>query len=396
VRSSPSARRARSWLLLAGAVVAVTVLILWARPQPAPAPGRIAAAVSVTSALGGGDVGGFARAVAPRDFSFPRDHGPHPEFRTEWWYYTGNLRATGGRHVGFELTFFRHALAPGVVARASAWGTTQMYVAHFAVTDTEAGRFHAYARSSRGALGLAGAEGQPFRVWLEDWFAEGQGPAGLPMRLFAAEDGTAIDLRLDSSKPVVLQGERGLSPKGPEPGNASYYYSLTRLTARGTVRLDGLSLPVEGLAWMDREWSTSALGRQLAGWDWFALQMDDGRDLMLFQLRARDGSIDPRSAGTLVDPRGGTLPLARDDVRIEVLATWRSPRSGVTYPARWRLVDASRDLVLEVTPRMADQELMVGTRYWEGAVLVQGRAGSRAVTGRGYVELVGYGDAREH
>jgi predicted secreted hydrolase len=147
---------------------------------------------------------------------------------------------------------------------------------------------------------------------------------------------------------------------------------------------------------MDREWSTSARGRHLVGWDWFALQLDDGRDLMFFQLRGRDGSIDPRSAGTLVDPRGGALPLTRDDVRVEALATWRSPHSGVTYPARWRLVDASRDLALEVTPRMADQELMVGTRYWEGAVVVQGREGPRTVTGHGYVELVGYGDAREH
>ena len=305
---------------------------------------------------------------------------------------TGNLRAANGRHVGFQLTFFRHALAPGTVARASAWGTTQTYLAHFAVTDTDSGRFLAFARSSRGALGLAGAEAEPLRVWLDDWSAEGEGPGGLPMRLRAAEDGTAIDLSLESARPVVLQGERGLSRKGPEPGNASYYYSLTRMPARGTVRLAGLTLAVEGLAWMDREWSTSALGKGLAGWDWFALQLDDGRDLMFYQLRGRDGSIDRWSAGTLVDPRGGARPLARDDVRIEVLATWRSPRSGVTYPARWRLTDAPRDLVIELTPRIAGQELIVRPRYWEGAVLVQGREGGRPVAGHGYVELVGYGD----
>jgi predicted secreted hydrolase len=374
------------------AVVTVGAAALWLRGEREPEPGRIAATVSMTSALGADDISGFARAIAPRDFSFPRDHGPHPEFRTEWWYYTGNLRAGDGRHLGFQLTVFRHALAPGVVTRNSEWGTTQTYLAHFAVTDTKSGRFLAFARSSRGALGLAGAQAEPYRVWLDDWIAEGEGPSALPMRLRAAEDGAAIDLTLESAKPVVLQGERGLSRKGPEPGNASYYYSLTRMPARGTVRVGRETLAVEGLAWMDREWSTSALGKDLAGWDWFALQLDDGREMMFYQLRRRDGGIDPWSAGTLVDARGGARPLAFDDVRIDVLATWRSPKSGVTYPARWRLTDAARDLVVELAPRIADQELIVGPRYWEGAVIVQGREGDRSVAGHGYVELVGYGD----
>src|SRR5262249_50681318 len=208
----------------------------------------------------------------------------------------------------------------------------------------------------------------------------------LPMRLHAAENGTAIDLTLESAKPVVLQGERGLSRKGPEPGNASYYYSLTRMPARGTVRLGGETLAVDGLAWMDREGSTSALGKDLAGWDWFALQLDDGRDMMFFQLRRRDGETDRSSAGALIDARGGARPLAHDDVRIEVLATWRSPRTGVSYPARWRLTEPAHDLVIELAPRMPDQELIVEPRYWEGAVVVEGREGNRAVAGHGYVE----------
>jgi predicted secreted hydrolase len=360
--------------------------------EPPPGAARIGATISVTGALGADEVSGFARAAAPRAFSFPRDHGPHPDFRTEWWYYTGNLRAGDGRHVGFQLTFFRNALGPGPVARDSDWGATQVYLAHFAMTDTRGGRFLAFARSSRGALGLAGAQAEPFRVWLEDWVAEGAGRAALPMRLRAAEGEAAIDLALESAKPVVLQGERGLSRKGPEPGNASYYYSLTRMPARGTVRLGRETLAVAGLAWMDREWSTSALSRDLAGWDWFALQLDDGREMMFYQLRRKDGQPDIFSAGVLIDAQSVASPLGRDDVRLEVLATWRSPRSGVTYPARWRLTDVARGLVLEVAPRLPDQELIVGPRYWEGAVTVRGTEGGRPVAGHGYAELVGYGE----
>jgi predicted secreted hydrolase len=377
--------------ILAGIAVAAA---LWVRGEPQPAPGRIAATISVTSALGAGDAHGFARATAPRGFSFPRDHGPHPEFRAEWWYYTGNLHARDGRHFGFELTFFRSALGPGAVARDSEWGTRQVYLAHFALTDTRRGRFVAFARSSREALGLAGAQAEPFRVWLEDWSVEGARPTALPMRLRAAEGRTAIDIVLANAKPMVLEGERGLSRKGPEPGSASYYYSLTRMPARGTVRVDGETLDVEGLAWMDREWSTSALGKDLAGWDWFALQLDDGRDVMFYQLRRGDGGADRFSAGMLVEADGAARPLAHDDVRIEVLATWRSPRSGATYPSRWRLTLPSRGLVLELSPRVADQELIVGTRYWEGAVTVQGTTGDRPIEGQGYAELVGYGETK--
>jgi predicted secreted hydrolase len=377
--------------VLAGTAVVATVF-WWTGSQPAP--GRIAATVSVTSALGADDARGYARATAPREFSFPRDHGPHPDFRTEWWYYTGNLRTRDGRHFGFQLTFFRNALRPEPIARDSNWGTTQVYLAHFALTDTYRGRFVSFARSSREALGLAGAQAEPFRVWLEDWSVEGEGATALPMRLRAAEAGTAIDLILGSAKPVVLQGERGLSRKGPEPGNASNYYSQTRMPARGTVRVDGESFTVDGLAWMDREWSTSALSKGLVGWDWFALQLDDGRDVMFYQLRHADSSSDRFSAGTLVEADGTAHPLRHDEVRIDVLATWRSPRSAVSYPARWRLTIPSHNLELELSPRVADQELIVGTRYWEGAVTAQGTANGRRLGGQGYVELVGYGETR--
>ena len=360
------------------------------------------ATLPVSEALGAGDVAGFARALGPRPFSFPDDHGPHPAFRTEWWYYTANLETPSGRHVGVQLTFFRTALAPpdrvsassaaSAPGAPSAWRASQLYLAHFALTDTAGGRFHAASRLSREALGLAGATARPFRVWVEGWSAASAGAEGFPVRLEAADGDVAMDLACEPAKPVVLQGDRGFSPKGPEPGNASYYYSFTRMAARGRVRIGGEWLDVSGVAWMDREWSTSALGADLAGWDWLALQLDDGRDVMVYRLRRPDGSAAPESAGTLIAADGAAQPLAPGDVALEVLDRWTSPATGVRYPARWRLTAPRAGLDVEIRPRLADQELVVGTRYWEGAVTVAGTAAGRPVAGRGYVELVGYGE----
>lgn len=339
------------------------------------------ASLSVAGALSGENTAGYARAIEPREFRFPEDHGPHPEFRTEWWYYTGNLSTGEGRRLGFQLTFFRSAFAPSMPERSSQWATRQAYLAHFTLSDLEGGQFHSFERWSRGALGLAGSQGGPFRVWLEDWSAEGD----RAMRLRAAEDGVALDLTLQPGKPPVLQGERGLSRKSDEPGNASYYYSLTRMPASGTVRLEDERFQVTGLAWMDREWSTSSLGRDQVGWDWFALQLEDGRDLMLYQLRRRDGSADSTSSGTLVGPNGESRHLRLSDFQLEVLERWESPRSGAVYPAKWRLRVPSADLDLTIEPLLADQELDVSFRYWEGAVQISGSS-----RGRGYVEMTGY------
>jgi predicted secreted hydrolase len=370
--------------LVVAVAMAYALFALWPAASRAP----IQASVAVREALAE-DRAGFARVMAPRPLSFPEDHGPHPDFRTEWWYYTGNLRMATGRHLGFQLTFFRVALAPVSERRASGWATRQLYFAHFAVTDTVGRRFHNFSRISRAALGLAGAEASPFRVWVENWSAEGDGSSA---RLRASSGEVAIDLEVAAAKPPVLQGDRGLSRKGPEPGNASFYYSFTRMPARGIVRLGGETLEVTGQAWMDREWSTSGLGPDVQGWDWFALQLDDGRELMFYLLRRRDGTPDPFSAGTLVAADGTARPLEARDVRVEPLAHWTSPRSGVRYPTRWRVNVPSDELQLEIEPRLADQELMVGTRYWEGAVTVAGSAAGRPIAGQGYVELVGYGE----
>jgi len=353
-------------------------------------PTQPAASLSVAEALRGTDDTGYAKALEPRTFQFPQDHGPHPEFRTEWWYYTGNLESREGRRFGFQLTFFRSALAPPAPeepARTSAWATRQVYLSHFTVTDVDGKRFRSFERWGRGALGLAGAEGDPFRVWVGDWSATAKNGA-LPVHLHAAQgtpEVTALDLVLQQGKPPILQGDQGLSRKSTEPGNASYYYSLPRMPASGTIRLGGESFTVTGDAWMDREWSTSSLGKDQIGWDWFALQLSDRREIMLYQLRKTDGSADPSSSGTVVGPTGELRRLSRDDFSLTVLDRWQSPRSGAAYPARWRLRIPAEGLDLEITPLLADQELDVSFRYWEGAVAVSGNA-----QGRGYVEMTGY------
>lgn len=357
-------------------------------------PPTLGATLAVAEALATTSPDGFERALAPRPFAFPADHGPHPAFRTEWWYWTGNLRAPGAggtsRRFGFQLTFFRTALAPSVAPRRSAWGTRDVYMAHLALTDADAGRFHVRDRWARGALDLGGASGDPFRVWLGDWTAEGLAPAGQPIRLRAGDGELRLDLTLSAAKPVVLHGKRGLSRKSAEPGNASYYYSLTRMPVSGEVQVADRAFPVEGLGWMDREWSTSALAPDQVGWDWFALQLDDGRELMLYRLRQRDGAISPASQGTLVAADGATRAFDRDAVEILVLDHWVSPRGGVRYPARWRLRVPAAGLELVVTPLLQDQELDLAVRYWEGAVRVEGTAEGRPLGGAGYVELVGY------
>ncbi|GIV96909.1 MAG: carotenoid 1,2-hydratase [Herpetosiphonaceae bacterium] len=371
-------------------IALLTVAVAYAIGRPAGEQ-QVQATISAVESLGAGDPEGFARAFEPRPFSFPADHGPHPEFRSEWWYYTGNLETTDGRHFGYQLTIFRSALSAEPALRGSNWATNQVYMAHFALSDVATGRFSSFERISRGAQGLAGAQAEPFRVWIEDWSVEGAGPAALPMRIRADAGEVAIDLVLESDKPLVLQGDRGLSRKGPEPGNASYYYSLTRMPTTGSIRSDEDTLQVSGLSWMDREWSTSALGEDLLGWDWFALQLVDGREVMYYQLRRRDGQIDPFSSGVLVGANGTPRPLSHADVQLEVLAFWQSPHSHTRYPARWRLRIPAENLDLVITPYLADQELHVSVRYWEGAVGIS-NADSAAPAGSGYVELVGYDD----
>lgn len=334
----------------------------------------------------------YPMALATREFSFPEDHGPHPEYRNEWWYVTGNLDSSEGRRFGFELTIFRFALIPREdgkdVTGASEWATSQLYIGHFAVTDVETGQFHVAERYARGALGLAGATARPFRVWVEDWRIE---DAADGWRLSAADRGVEVSVSLQALKAPVLNGLDGLSQKSHVPGNASYYYSVPRLQARGSLTIGGETHDVSGLAWLDREWGSSALSSEQVGWDWFALQLSDGSDLMYYNLRRVDGTDDPHSSGTFMPEKGEPDHLSRDDVTIEVRRFWDSPRGG-RYPVAWTIDVPRLDLVLQVDPVLEAQELHTTVRYWEGAVDVTGTRSGRAIDGRGYVELTGYAE----
>lgn len=337
---------------------------------------------------------GFNRVLAPREFVFPEDHGAHPGFRSEWWYVTGNLDGDGGRRFGFQVTFFRYGLTPRPARRPSHWAADQVYMAHFALTDVAHDRFQASERRARGALGLAGAQLTPFKVWLEDWQLAAEQGNDFPWTIVAREGDYALRLTVRSEKPMVPQGERGFSQKSREPGNASYYYSGTRLRAEGWVAAGGQTVPVRGLAWLDREWSTSALAPYQAGWDWFALQFRDGTELMYYRLRQKDGRIDPHSAGSWIAVSGAKTPLTHEDVELTVLDRWQAP-GGESYPARWRMTIKPLHKTLIIQPVVADQELRVIMRYWEGAVDVLDADRPGPPIGRGYMELTGYAGAAD-
>ena len=296
-------------------------------------PADAGVAMSLSEAMGGAmadtDATGYARALEPRVFEFPADHGAHPDFRTEWWYVTSNLVGPDGQRFGAHFTIFRSALAPPDSAAAEGpWASNDVYMGHFAVADAERGTFTESERFTRGGAGLAGTnaavDAARFRVWMDDWAMESLGAPGpgsegiFPLRMAARdpERGIAIDLVVTPEKPMVLQGDAGLSQKGDEPGNASFYYSFTRLRTEGTLVTGGDTVVVVGQSWMDREWSTSALDASQEGWDWFALQLDDGRDLMVYRLRGNDGSTDPLSKGVLVSPDGTRTLLALSLIHI--------------------------------------------------------------------------------
>ncbi len=363
---------------------------------------------------GGARTEGFAQVLEPREFAFPRDHGPHPEYRQEWWYVTGNLDSATGERFGFELTFFRFGLAPRVSESGPApqgdeshWRSRQIYMAHFAITDVGRKQFRFAQKLSRGAVGLAGAEAPPLRVWVDDWslgavagepVATTRAPVGTapaaavaPMggaaagtdgaadthwALRAAQNGYELSLDVGALLTPVLNGDRGLSRKSSELGSASYYYSIPRVAVKGRLVRDGQALDVKGLAWVDREWGSGTLSKSEQGWDWFALQLRDGSALMFYALRTRGGGRDPNSAGTWVSPSGQSRALSTEQVQIDVLDYWANPR-GERYPSRWRVRVPSVGVDVEVRPVLANQELTTLTRYWEGAVDVD-RSGRRS------------------
>ena len=339
------------------------------------------------------DTSGFARAIEPWGWQFPQDHGAHPQFQTEWWYFTGNLADAADRRFGFQFTIFRRALAPALATSPSEFRSNQIYFAHFTVSDIAGENFQHDVRYARGAAGLAGAESQPrWRVWLEDWSVHAENDEATALRIQAASDDFAIDLALQQGKAPALHGEGGLSPKSDEVGNASYYYSLSRLQTRGQITLGGQSFVVSGFSWMDHEFSTSALGEAAQGWDWFGLIFDDGSELMVGQIRLAGGGLETAFGGLRIDAAGRTHPLKASEITIRALDTWRSPHSQVEYPAGWDITVAGEaGFGITVSPLLADQELHdAGIVYWEGAVAISGDK-----SGYGYAELTGYADSMQ-
>lgn len=331
----------------------------------------------------------FARAVPGREFVFPQDHGKHPDFQTEWWYFTGNLRSDHNRW-GFQLTFFRRALAKTRPPWRSAWTVRDVYPAHFALTDGKGERFFHTELMAREGPGLAGAAPDKLHVRVRDWSATAEDNS---IRLRARQDDCDLDLRLIPVKPPVLHGNNGYSRKGISPTQASYYYSFTRLKAQGVLTVNGTSHAVDGYAWMDHEFGSSILLESQVGWDWFGIQLDDGSEIMLFYLRNKDGTRD-RIFGTFVPKETSPVNLNAQDLSIEATGTWKSPHTGAVYPSGWRVRIPSLDLDLGVTPILRDQELSTGRStsivYWEGAVDASGVRAGAPVQGHGYVELTGY------
>ena len=319
------------------------------------------------------------RAAAPGyRYAFPRDHFEHPDFRTEWWYYTGNLRDTGGRRFGFELVFFRHGQRQGETENRSAWRVDDLYMAHLALTDIGNKKFYKSQRLNRAGPGIAGARFSEQRVWNGNWSARWEGENQV---LEAMADEFHFRLKLKPIKPPIIHGIGGISQKSSGAGKASHYVSLPRLAVSGDVTVGGAQHPVTGAAWMDHEWFTSQLADDQIGWDWFSLQLDNQTELMLFQLRRKDGNIDPYSAGTYIDAQGRPRHLAHDDFSLAPLRRWKR------YPVEWQIRVPSLSLSLEAKAAVDDQELddKTGPVYWEGAVTYSG-----SQTGVGYLEMTGY------
>jgi predicted secreted hydrolase len=353
----------------------------------------LAAIFLLTVSIYGEHNNGWKQAVGPWKWSFPRDHGSHPDFRTEWWYFTGNVTDTEGKQYGYQLTFFRQGVLKQPKDTKNPWSIRDLYLAHFTLTDTTGGRFAYEELSSRTGPGLAGAARDGMDVRLLGWSARMHDNT---IHIEARHESMQLSLDLVPKKPVVLHGEHGLSKKGTKTGQASYYYSYTNLQTDGFIMLprSSSSVRVRGTSWFDHEFGSNQLASDQRGWDWFSIHLSNGQDLMIYLLRRGDGSIEPASSGTLVDRAGIVTHLKLEDISITVLDRWKSQRSGATYPSNWRISIPSQQVELVIRPLVANQELITegstGITYWEGAVNGNGRSAGKQVNCEGYVEMTGY------
>ncbi|MDX1707870.1 MAG: lipocalin-like domain-containing protein [Desulfobacterales bacterium] len=358
-------------------------------------------AASSARSLMADDTDGYTAVTGPCHQTFPKDHGPHPGFRTEWWYYTGNLVSKSGHRYGFQLTFFRSQISPGDAAQnwprpSSAWRTQQIYAGHAAVSDLDGNRHQHAELLGREALGIAGIthDASQTKVFIKNWSATINADRH---SLIASTPDFSIDLRLTSAKPPVLHGQAGYSRKGSTADRASCYYSLTRLISNGELKIGGRTVEVEGLSWMDHEYSTASLETGIVGWDWFSLQLSDQTELMLYLLREESGKIHAASSGTYVHSTGQALHLTRTDFKVTALEQWKSPRSEAVYPVAWRIKVQPLAMDMTIAANLADQEMVTsastGVTYWEGSVSASGSVANQPVKASGYVELTGYAAA---
>ncbi len=333
----------------------------------------------------------YQLALPGRTLAFPADHYSHPDFKTEWWYYTGHLQSRSGQRYGYQVTFFRFGVRDRHKEMKEPPLFTDLYMAHFALSDIGAKKFTYRERIHRGHGGKAGAATDRYRVWNEGWRVEGDAKTH---SIQAKDRGIELRISLRSEKPPALHGENGLSQKGEGKGRASYYYSLTRMQTDGELTIDSKTEQVHGLSWMDHEFGSNQLREDQVGWDWFSLQLDNRTELMLYLIRRGDGSPDPYSSGTLVKADGATKHLGLKDFRVEILDRWKSPKSGANYPMKWKVSVPSEEIALEIDPAFKNQELITSrsTRvtYWEGAAHIRGRVRNQTVSGQGYVEMTGY------
>lgn len=335
----------------------------------------------------------WRQAVGPWKWSFPRDHGSHPGFRTEWWYFTGNLTGDEGKRWGYQLTFFRQGILLKPRDQKNPWSIRDLYLGHFALTDVSTGRFWFAERVSRKGPGLSGASEETMDLWLHNWRARTEKDR---IRLDARHQRMELSLELTPRKPLVFHGQNGLSQKGPNPGQASYYCSFTDLQTQGFIKTPASPsrVNVRGTSWFDQEFGSNQLAPNQVGWDWFGLHLSDGQDLMIYFLRRSDGTVEVSSSGTLVTRSGRSIHLKLPEIRVEVLDRWKSPKSGGKYPGRWRIRVPSARIEVLVNALVPGQELITegstGVTYWEGAVGGKGTSGGREVTCEGYVEMTGY------
>jgi predicted secreted hydrolase len=326
-------------------------------------------------------------------FVFPRDHHTHPEFKTEWWYFTGNLRDESGRRFGYQLTFFRQGIRPPSLRgnTTSRFICDEFKFAHFALSDPSGERFRFVQKTSRGAFGEAGFSDVDRLAWIDDWELRQSGEG---MRFNAINADVALSLEVKPQKPWVIHGHDGVSQKAAGEGRATHYYSGTRLATDGELTIDGIKAAVRGSSWFDQEWGSNQLTPEQIGWNWFALQFDDGTELMLYQMRLKAGEVDATSSGTFIDRDGSTRHLGSGDYKVVPKRWWTSKATGGRYPIGWEIEVPSLELKCAVSTPMEKQELEIAPiAYWEGMIDAEGTRAGRVLKGEGYLELTGYAGA---